>query len=133
MELPISSPRITPFSIGGEAVRSFKLTVVFKDSCLLERKVIPDKERRLRAATKVTRWKRIREIGRGCFGAVHLWEDREGNARAIKEISKDICKQSAIDPLRELTAMADCSKVHPQQEACEAFLLAYERSACLLT
>lgn len=73
---------------------------------------------------KVERWKRRKEIGRGGFGIVYLEEDGTGKCRAVKEVPKMMGRESTIDPLREITAMASFSKIRRHRPPHTAYTIA---------
>jgi hypothetical protein len=100
-----------PFLTGNDILDTFHLNVTFSGSYLEQRRAFSDRRRGLRDVIEVKTWRRTKELGRGGFGIVYLEEDEQGNARAVKEVPRAMGKQTTIDPLREITAMAAFSKV----------------------
>ncbi len=99
------------FVTGNDVLETFQLNVTFSASCVEQRRTFSDRRRGLRNVVEVKTWRRTRELGRGGFGTVHLEEDDQGNARAVKEVPKSMGKHPTISPLREILAMAAFSNV----------------------
>ena len=106
-----SGPFEPPEDTGDDFIDSFQLPVRFVDAHTEHGRRITDVRRGIRNATIVERWSRVKVLGRGDFGTVHLESDHHGRVRAVKEVPKRTGRTRTIDYLREVLAMAHFSKV----------------------
>ena len=97
-----------------DLVDYFKLDAFYDPLTLLTHETlrVPDQVQRRRQVTVEKRWKRVKRIGRGCFGTVWLDRGENDEVRAVKEIIKeDSGVPLEVDCKRELLALGRLSKV----------------------
>ncbi|KAI4140989.1 MAG: hypothetical protein L6R39_005558 [Caloplaca ligustica] len=105
-----SSPYGDIEETGDDIIDFFQLPVQFTHSYVEHTRRITDPRRLIRNDIHVERWSREKEIGRGGFGTVYLESERGGGERAVKQLSKKTGRARPMDCLREILAMAHCSK-----------------------
>lgn len=96
---------------GDDFIDSYQLRALFTGPFVEHHSRISDVSRGIRNQLEIKQWRRVREIGRGGFGTVHLETERGGAVRAVKEIPKYTHKTRTMDHLREILAMAHFSAV----------------------
>ncbi|KAL8869941.1 MAG: hypothetical protein Q9174_003897 [Haloplaca sp. 1 TL-2023] len=106
---------------GDDFIDSFQLPVSIESSYVEHTYRYTDVARGIRNATRVERWSRSPELGRGGFGTVYLETETKGSVRAVKEVPKRAGRGKTMDFLREVLAMAHFSK----EEACFVKLLGW--------
>ena len=95
-----------------ECIERYMLPTSIKGDCVEHRVPYSSRSRGIRRGIRTRTWKTEQELGRGGFGVVRLQrESKSGKLRAVKEVVRS--EAAAIDPLRELTAMAALAKVSP--------------------
>ena len=104
-----------PFPIsedtGDDLIDYFQSHVRFTSSYTEHPHRVTDVSRGIRNAIHVQQWSRQKELGRGGFGIVYLESEKSGRLRAVKQVPKKTGPTMTMDYLREILAMARCSKV----------------------
>jgi hypothetical protein len=113
MDTQHSKPKTTPSMPGVKSLESFKLCVEVVDLSHIEYKAFVDRRGQLRMSQERRIWRRIKPLGRGFNGSVHLHEDDKHNQRAVKALWKERSDWTAIKRWREVTSMAAVVKVRP--------------------
>lgn len=110
--IPTASPTPSTDSkhASDNSVKSYLLSTSLHPNHVEHRVPWSSRSRGIRRGLKKQQWRTEKGLGRGGFGIVHLpTETGTGKVRAVKEILRTT--PAAVDPLRELTAMAALSKV----------------------
>jgi len=108
--MPFSTPSTGSKHASDNSVEGYLLPTSFHPTHVEHRVPWSSRSRGIRRGLKKQQWRTEKELGRGGFRIVHLQtEIGTGKVRAVKEILRTTA--AAVDPLRELTAMAALSKV----------------------
>ncbi|KAL8969166.1 MAG: hypothetical protein Q9183_002124 [Haloplaca sp. 2 TL-2023] len=95
---------------GDDFIDSFQLPVRIEPSYVEHTYRFTDVARGIRNETRVERWSRRQELGRGGFGTVYMETEKKGSVRAVKELPKHAGRGKTMDFLPEVLAMAHFSK-----------------------